>query len=384
MERTGRVQIWAGVSMLVLCVLVGVVEGATVLSAGSWLLFAGWLVAFGTFLVGEIVLAVRPLPATAGARLLLVAVPVLASTAVVLLSPNRGGLNLILLVLTAATAAIHLELRGIATVIGWNSAVVLAQGAALGPLVTEPNRPVDLLLTTLLYAVLQAASAAMMWSQRRVEEALQDLTVAHVELRSTGALLAESSQAQERLRISRELHDVLGHQLTVLSVELEVASHQVAGPGREHVLRGRAITREVLADVRSVVGTERRRRFDLPAALADVTEEVPHPRVHLTIEPGLVVDDERAAVIVRVVQEVATNTIRHSRADNLWIDLTAADGTVRLDALDDGQGAPRVVAGHGLNGLRERVESLGGRVSLDGSAGFRVLAELPARRRVPA
>jgi signal transduction histidine kinase len=384
MERTNRVQIWAGVSMLVLCVLIGVVEAATVLSAGSMTHLAAWLVAFGVFLVGEIVATVRRRPATAGARLLLVAIPVLASNGLVLLSPSRGGLSLILLVLTAATAALHLDIRGIAAVIGWNSAVVLAQGAALGPLVEGPNRPVDLLLTTILYTLLQAASAAMVWSQQRVERALEDLTVAHVELRSAGALLAESSQAQERLRISRELHDVLGHQLTVLSVELEVASHQVAGPGREHVLRGRAITKEVLADVRSVVGTERGRRFDLPAALAEVTEEVPHPQVHLTIEPGLVVDDERAAVIVRVVQEVATNTIRHSRADNLWIDLTADGGTLRLEARDDGLGAARVVPGHGLNGLRERVESLGGLVSLDGSSGFRVLAELPARQGIPA
>ncbi|WP_163541597.1 sensor histidine kinase [Occultella kanbiaonis] len=384
MERASRVQIWAGVSMLVLCVLIGVIEGVTVRSAGSWPYFTLWLAAFAIFLVGTVVSAVRRPRSTAGARLLVVAVPVLASNAVVLLSPNRGGLSLILLVLAAGTAAVHLDIRGIAAVIGWNSAVVLAAGAALGPLVAEPNRPVDLLLTTFLYALLQAASAAMLWSQRRIEESLQDLTVAHVELRSASALLAESSQAQERLRISRELHDVLGHQLTVLSVELEVAAHQVEGQGRKHVLQARAITKEVLGDVRSVVGSERHRQFDLPAALAEVAEEIPHPRVHLTVEAGLEVADERAAVVVRVVQEVATNTIRHSQADNLWIDLSGADGTIRLEARDDGWGAARIVPGHGLNGIRERVESLGGRVSLDGSSGFRVLAELPARRAVPA
>lgn len=384
MERNSRVQIGAGVAMLALCVLIGVVEGGAVLQAASWSSFVPWLAAFLVFLVGVVLATARRTPPTTRGRLLLLAAPVLSSGVVVLLSPSRGGLSYILLVLTAAIASMHLDVRGIGAVIGWNSAVVLAAGVGLGPLVDEPNPLVEVLLTTFLYALLQAASAAMVWSQQRVEETLQDLSVAHVELRSTSALLAESSQARERLRISRELHDVLGHQLTVLSVELEVASHQVDGPGREHVRRARAMARELLTDVRSVVGSERQRSFDLPTALAEVTEEIPHPRVRLAIEPGLAVDDEQAAVVVRVVQEVATNTIRHAQADNLWISLGDVDGTLRLEAHDDGRGAARVVPGHGLDGLRERVESLGGRVSFDGSAGFRVRAELPSRQEVPA
>ncbi|MEE6280596.1 sensor histidine kinase [Georgenia sunbinii] len=389
MERSSRVQIWAAVSMLVLCVLIGVVEGATILHTGSWPYFVPWLAVFLTFLAGDVVATVRRPPTTSRGRLSIVAVPVLAASTIVLLSPNRGGLSLILLVLTAATAAMHLDFRGIAAVIGWNSAVILAAGAALGPLVEEPNPPVELLLATVLYGVLQAASAAMVWSQQRVEETLQDLTVAHVELRSASALLAESSQAQERLRISRELHDVLGHQLTVLSVELEVASHQVDGTGREHVVRARAMAKELLADVRSVVGTERQRSFDLPAALARVTKEIPHPRVHLDTATGIAPDDQRAATMVRAVQEIATNTIRHSQADNLWVTLTADDDVLRLETHDDGWGATTFTPGHGLTGIRERAESLGGTVQIDASSGFRVTVDLPlrvgpVRREVPA
>ncbi|WP_454083991.1 sensor histidine kinase [Georgenia sp. Marseille-Q6866] len=384
MERTGRVQIWAGVSMLVLCVLIAVVEGAAVLAVGSWPSFVPWLVVLLGYLAAIVVASARTTPATARGRLLLVAVPVLLSNAVVLLSPSRGGLSLILLVLTAAIASLHLDTRWIAGVVLWNSAVVLASAAGLGPLVDEAGRPVEVVLMTFLYALLQAASAAMVWSQRRVEEALQDLSVTHVALRSTSALLAESSQAQERLRISRELHDVLGHQLTVLSVELEVASHQVEGPAREHVLRARGLAKDLLADVRSVVGSQRGRSFDLPTALAGVVEEIPHPRVHLELDPHLRADDEHAATVVRAVQEIATNTIRHSQADNLWIRLTADDAGLRLEAHDDGVGARTVRPGNGLRGLRERAESVGGRVEVDGASGFRVRVALPAGRTVPA
>ncbi|UNX56231.1 histidine kinase [Georgenia sp. TF02-10] len=384
MAGSSRVQIWAGASMLVLCVLIGVVEGSGVLAVGSWTYFVPWLVVFVGYLAALVVASVRRTPATPRGRLLLIAAPVLLSNAIVLLSPSRGGLSLILLVLSAAIASLHLELRGITGVVLWNSAVVLAAGAALGPLVERPNPPVEMLLVTFLYALLQAASAAMMWSQRRVEEALRELGVAHVELRSTSALLAESSQAQERLRISRELHDLLGHQLTVLSVELEVATHRVEGLGREHVLRARGLAKDLLADVRSVVGTERRRSFDLAGALAQVTEEIPHPRVHLDVEPGLGADDDHAAAVVRAVQEIATNTIRHSEAENLWITLAEVDGALRLEARDDGWGVASVVPGNGLNGLRERAAALGGRVELDGSDGFRVRVELPVRAGAPA
>ena len=385
MERNTRVQIGAGIAMLLLCVVIGVVEGGAVLRVGSWPYFAPWVTAFLVFLVGVVVATARTTPPTTIGRLRLMAAPVLSAGVVVILSPSRGGLSYILLVLTAAVAAMHLDVRGIGAVIGWNSAVVLVTGAGLGPLVGDPNPAFEQFVMVSLYALLQAASAAMVWSQQRVEEALQDLSVAHVELRSTSVLLAESSQAQERLRISRELHDVLGHQLTVLSVELEVASHRVEGPGREHVQRARGLAKELLTDVRSVVGTQRDRQFDLPAALARVTAEIPHPRVHLEIAPEIMPDDEHAATIVRAVQEIATNTIRHSQADNLRIHLTADDdGGLRLEAHDDGVGAGPVTPGNGLRGLQERAQAVGGRVETDGSSGFRVRLWLPVRQEATA
>lgn len=384
MERRLSTEIWAALSLLVVCLLVGFVELGSVRRAASTGYLVGWLVTYLCFLLVLGRAAAARTPPTASGQLRLVAPTVLASSVLALLSPNPGGLSLILVVFAAAICAHHMTLRLIAVVIGWNLVVIVAALAGFGPLVEDTPAWSEIVLAATLYTLLQVASAVMVWGQQRVSQALRDVTIAHVELQSTSALLAESSQAQERLRISRELHDVLGHQLTVLSVELEVAIHQVQGPAREHVLRARSMAKDLLGDVRSVVGSERERTFDLSTALARVAQEVPHPQVHLDIDPDLAVEDGHSATLVRAVQEVTTNTIRHADAENLWISLASADGLLRLTARDDGRGAPRLTPGHGLNGLRERVEAQGGRLALESAAGFQVLVELPVGAGVPA
>ena len=78
------------------------------------------------------------------------------------------------------------------------------------------------------------------------------------------------------------------------------------------------------------------------------------------------------------VQESVTNTIRHAGARELWIEVSADGSGMVLNAVDDGRGAVEPVLGNGLRGLRERFEVLGGAVTFDGSAGFRVSARVPA------
>lgn len=384
MERTGRVLIMAASAMLGLYVLIGVVEGTQVLSAGSWTFFVPWLIAFLACLATLARASTVRRPETPAGRVLLTAPAAVAASVVVLLSPNRAGIATILLVIVAATSALHLRPPAVAGLVLGQSLVVAAAGAGLGPLMDQGNHPLEVALATVLYGLLMAGSAATVWNQERVAEALQEVSAAHVELRSTNALLAESTQAEERLRISRELHDVLGHQLTALVLELETASHQAQGPEREHVLRARGLAKGLLGDVRAAVGTERQRSFDLETALAGVVSEVPRPRIHLDVDSGIKVADEHATTLVRAVQEITTNAIRHSLADNLWFRLTADDQRIRLRARDDGVGATDVAFGNGLQGLTERVIALGGTVEFDGTDGFRVRADLPTREAVPA
>ena len=194
----------------------------------------------------------------------------------------------------------------------------------------------------------------------------------NAELRATRALLAESSRMGERLRISRELHDLLGHHLTALSLNLEVASHLVQDKAQEHVRQAQSLARLLLSDVREVVSQLRADdEIDLRKALDALIQGLPEPAVPIEMAPDFNVDDpRRAQVLLRCAQEVITNTIRHARARNLWLSFEAAgDGTLRVRARDDGQGAEAVAPGNGLSGMRERLAQFGGGLAIDTGRG---------------
>ncbi|TAN03656.1 MAG: sensor histidine kinase [Rhodanobacteraceae bacterium] len=208
------------------------------------------------------------------------------------------------------------------------------------------------------------------------------------ELRATRALLAESSRIGERMRIARELHDLVGHHLTALSLNLEVAGHLVENQkAAEHVARARTTAKKLLADVRKVV-SELRDDEDicLTDALRDLTEGVPGLEVHLALPPRFAVgDSRRAQVLLRCTQEIITNAVRHARARNLWLRFEEGeDGRLVLKASDDGRGAVEFRPGNGLNGMRERLAEVGGKLAVhtDRNRGFSLEASLPMESAV--
>jgi len=210
----------------------------------------------------------------------------------------------------------------------------------------------------------------------------------NAELRGTQALLADSSRLAERVQISRELHDTIGHHLTVLSVNLELA-RQLAGSagGGDRALQALSeaqdVTRLLLSDVRAVVGALREdRSIDLRLALEGLAAGTTEPHVHLAFPSGVAVrDPAQAHALFRCAQEAITNTVRHAGARNLWIEVaTSPDGGLELSARDDGQGAGAVEPGNGLRGMRERLEEVGGRLRIEAAprGGFALHASLPA------
>ncbi|MEP6899421.1 MAG: histidine kinase, partial [Rhodanobacter sp.] len=130
------------------------------------------------------------------------------------------------------------------------------------------------------------------------------------ELRATRALLAESSRIAERMRIARDLHDLIGHHLTALSLNLEVASHLTNDAAGEHVRKAQSTAKHLLADVREVVSELRQDdAIDLTQALRSLTEGVPGLNVHVIMPPRFSVEDpRRAQVLLRCAQEIITNT----------------------------------------------------------------------------
>ncbi len=223
-----------------------------------------------------------------------------------------------------------------------------------------------------------AVSAAHL--ARSEASARQSLAKANAELQATHALLAQNARMSERLRISRDLHDVLGHNLTSLAVHLDVASRTARGAGVEHVRCARAIAGTLLHEVRAVVSQVRVQPIDLRATLLSLTEGLPGLHVDLVIPEDLTaLDPARADAILRCVQELITNTLRHAQAHELAIEIRqSASGALSIAARDDGRGG-KVVEGRGLAGMRERFEALGGSLSVACAPGqgFSLQGQIP-------
>src|SRR4051795_10232446 len=140
-------------------------------------------------------------------------------------------------------------------------------------------------------------------------EARKSLAEANAELRMTTELLEISSRTSERLRIARDLHDLLGHHLTALSLNLEVAGHLASGDAKEHVEKSKSIAKHLLADVRDVVSRLRNDEpVNLTASLESLQSVITAPALHLEVAPDVVVHDSSVAqVALRAVEEIVTN-----------------------------------------------------------------------------
>ena len=281
----------------------------------------------------------------------------------------------VLLIITASSAPHLLSPRNAALWIVGQTAVMtllfLLTGEAVNALVQAA-----LYLGFQLFALFTTRAAL---SEAAAKERLAQL---NAELRATQELLRESSRMAERVRLAHELHDVIGHHLTALSLNLEVASHVAEGRALTQVQTAQAISKTLLAEVRGVVSTMREPIcLDLATALELLSRDIPTPNIHISVASDLALEDpERAQVMLRCAQEMITNTVRHAEAQNLWLRLEQDDHALTLHAHDDGRGAGSFACGNGLMGMRERLETLGGRLELhpNSGRGFSLTAALPA------
>ncbi len=336
--------------------------------------FAGWLPAWLLFAVAFWVTAgEREISRKLGLTLLALQ----GACVMVLVLLLCDGFEGTLLVLVAMQLASRVSRR---TGFVWIAVQTLLMGVAIS--IHWSLRPALLLVPPYLgFQILAFLAFAVLEREARGRE---ELARTNAELRSARELLAQSSRAAERLRIARELHDGVGHRLVALSLNLEVASHRIEGPGLEPVQVAQSLTRQVLTDIGEIVDTlGRAQRLDLRRALEAMTEEIPRPIVHLRLPDDLAVEDAGVAhLLLRCCQEIVTNAAKHAGAENLWLDVTQEDGVIEVRARDDGRGAEEVAAGRGLAGMRERLESAGGslEVATRPGMGFAVAALVPVRR----
>jgi len=299
-----------------------------------------------------------------GVRGRVAAIAVQSVAALAIVSRGRGGFAPALLVVIAGQAPMVLP-----AVVAL--ACVVAQTIVLAAIAISRWDATEALLASGSWLGFQLFALGAGHLAQRELSARRELSRVNAELLATRAMFADSARVAERLRISRDLHDALGHHLAALSLQLEVARNVADGRAVEPVEAAHAIARQLLAELREVVGAMRADEpLDLDRALRLLVAGVPHPEVHLALPPRLdACDASRAHTLFRCVQEALTNTIRHARAENVWIELTEDGGRLAIVIRDDGCGVETMKPGIGLSGLRERVEGIGGRLEIDSSRG---------------
>lgn len=338
---------------------------------GAWLpvhvLARALHLAFGLLFVAS--LARR---AGRAARLLLAVV--LCALALTLVALYRYNSAAALLVIPMLEFAALLGLPALAGT--WLTANVLLLGVVVA------FRQMDFPLTYVgLQAGIQLFAVALVRSARSTEQARDELAATHAELLATRGMLAEIARGQERLRLSRELHDVAGHKLTALRLNLAALAHNKRLDTGEVVALCTRLSEELLDDLRSVAHQLRLHDgLDLGATMRRMAAPFPRPLVRLQIAADArVATLEQAEVLLRAFQEGLTNAARHGDAGELHAELRREDGEIVLDLRDDGSGRGEVHAGGGLAGMRERLHSLGGELRFGHeSGGFRLQARLPA------
>ena len=215
------------------------------------------------------------------------------------------------------------------------------------------------------------------------------------ELHATRRELARLQVEEERLRLARDLHDLLGQTLSMITLKSELARHLVTEEPdlcAQELSDIERVARQTLREVREAVAGYRQPQLE--SELEGARQLLSAAGIDYQIETlTLVLPPETSAVLAWTVREGVTNVIRHGRARHCEITLIQGNGTVGAEVINDGDVLPHAESateqGFGLAGLRERVSALGGHLEvgplmLSGTEHFRLHVELPLQSREAA
>lgn len=338
-----------------------VARGVT--SAMTWV----WLAAYVAF-------AILLWLATDSARARNVRVAALASQSVLALALAVIGMPHFEGALLALVAAQTVALVPFMTALAWGA----AQAVPLFFIILPSHGLPGAAKATGEYFAFAVFATLVGFLREREATARRELARERATLLATQSLLADGARAHERFRLAREVHDAIGHGLTAASVNLELASRTKDVAALDSA---RAAVRGTLADLRGLVSAMRTpSTVDIGVALRVLCAGVREPAVELVLpERFRMRDDTRAHVVFRAVQEGLTNAIKHGRAKHVRVEVTRAGDEAIITMTDDGIGAEKVAPGNGLDGLRERVAQVGGRVDIEtrAHAGFELRVTMP-------
>ena len=225
-------------------------------------------------------------------------------------------------------------------------------------------------------------------ARERAEQLMAELEEANVQLAAYATQAEELAMTQERNRLAREIHDNLGHTLTIVNVQIEAAKAVMdSNPDRalDALNKAQEVAQEGLARVRESVAALRESPVSnrtLGKAIASLVKEAESAGIVTEFKVSgkpRALENKVALALYRAAQEGLTNVRRHARASRVDVLLDFQPAEVRLEVRDNGVGAAETAGGFGLLGIRERMQLLGGRVeiSTDVGKGFCLTASVP-------
>ncbi|MCW3157895.1 sensor histidine kinase [Micropruina sonneratiae] len=342
----------------------------------------------------------------------LIWVPVLLASPLVSLRTGGFGAGGVMLVAMVGAAAVTGVLASwpaptAISVVAWLAA---ALAATVGSLLWDGWAPAWLMIAMMagvalpklaVWPAVPLTAALAAWLQYRWDPSLEQaltrvfvvglsgttaavlnrLLVANRELRRTREQLAAAAVARERDRVARDLHDALGHTLSVLVVKAAAVRRLIGtdpDAAAQHAADIETVGRTALTRVREVVHNAA--PPDLRTGLQAAREALRAAGIEVTVSAAAGDDPAGGEPLAWALREGVTNVLRHSAASTCRIDLTRGAGGLRLTIADDGVGhlGPRADDSGGLAGLRRRLTAAGGSLQvLPGASGFTLIAEVP-------
>jgi signal transduction histidine kinase len=268
--------------------------------------------------------------------------------------------------------------------------IIKAYGQSNGALIQIGAEFMAGILFILVFVLLERRSAL---ASERAEGLLKDLQAANAALKAAHKKEKELAIAEERMRLARDIHDGLGHHLTVLSIQLQAAEKLVERnpqAATQALQVSRSEAQAALEEVRRSVGVMRQSPAEsqpLVEMIASLVHDFgEHTGLPSDFEPGgtpIELSPFAEQTLFRTVQESLTNIQKHARGvRHIRVKLVYSAESIHLVVSDDGQpsdGAPSAQSGYGLQGLRERVDQLGGEFCCGpvSSNGFQVDVSIP-------
>lgn len=267
----------------------------------------------------------------------------------------------------------------------WNGIIsILALATCILPMTlffgleTALQTAIFIIPAILFVAVFTRVAQREREARERVEHLAQALNEVNQKLRLYAAQAEELATTKERNRLARDIHDSLGHYLTVINVQLEAAQtilDQDRDRGLAALQKAQRLAQEGLREVRQSVKTLRESPFEgrlLPELLSPLLEACQAAGLTALLqvdgEPYPLAEPVQMA-LYRAAQEGLTNVRKHAQAQRVEVTLSYEPDQVALTITDDGQGAAAANVGFGLIGIEERVALLGGRVQIKTAPG---------------